>query len=58
MNIIKRKITKIGNSVGITLLAYLLKSVGLSQGDVVQIEVKDGKIISCSYIHTVYGLKG
>lgn len=45
MNIIKRKITKIGNSVGITLPADLLKSVGLSQGDGVQIEVKDGKII-------------
>lgn len=45
MNIINRKITKIGNSVGITLPADLLKSVGLSQGDGVQIEVKDGKII-------------
>jgi len=45
MNIIERKVTKIGNSVGITLPVELLKSVGLAQGDDVQIELKDGKII-------------
>ena len=41
----ERKVTKIGNSFGITLPQELLKHVGLSQGDDVQIEVKDGKII-------------
>jgi putative addiction module antidote len=42
---IERKVTKIGNSFGITLPPELLKQVGLTQGDDVQIEVKDGKII-------------
>ncbi|WNF35268.1 AbrB/MazE/SpoVT family DNA-binding domain-containing protein [Bacillaceae bacterium IKA-2] len=41
----ERKVTKIGNSFGITLPADLLKQVGLYHGDDVQIEVKDGKII-------------
>ncbi|MCD8511720.1 MAG: AbrB/MazE/SpoVT family DNA-binding domain-containing protein [Bacillus sp. (in: Bacteria)] len=41
----ERKVTKIGNSFGITLPAELLREVGLSQGDDVQVEVKDGKII-------------
>ncbi|MGD6968367.1 AbrB/MazE/SpoVT family DNA-binding domain-containing protein [Rossellomorea vietnamensis] len=40
-----RKVTKIGNSYGITLPAELLKQVGLAQGDDVQVEVKDGKIV-------------
>ncbi|TYS17064.1 AbrB/MazE/SpoVT family DNA-binding domain-containing protein [Rossellomorea vietnamensis] len=40
-----RKVTKIGNSYGITLPAELLKQVGLAQGDDVQAEVKDGKIV-------------
>jgi antitoxin MazE len=42
---IERKVTKIGNSIGITLPPELLKQVGLAQGDDVQVEVKDGKII-------------
>jgi antitoxin MazE len=42
---IERKVTKIGNSFGITLPHEFLKQVGLAQGDDVQIEVKDGKII-------------
>ena len=42
---IERKVTKIGNSIGITLPPELLKQVGIAQGDDVQIEVKDGKII-------------
>ncbi|WP_141432199.1 AbrB/MazE/SpoVT family DNA-binding domain-containing protein [Bacillus sp. 03113] len=41
----ERKVTKIGNSIGITLPPEVLKQVGLSQGDDVQVEVKDGKII-------------
>jgi antitoxin MazE len=42
---IERKVTKIGNSIGITLPLELLKQVGIAQGDDVQVEVKDGKII-------------
>lgn len=45
MEQIERKITKVGNSIGITLPAELLKQVGLAQGDDVHVEVKDGKII-------------
>ncbi|MDC3418386.1 AbrB/MazE/SpoVT family DNA-binding domain-containing protein [Aquibacillus salsiterrae] len=41
----ERKVTKIGNSFGITLPTELLKQVGLAQGDDVQVEVKDGKIV-------------
>ncbi|KEF36375.1 growth regulator [Schinkia azotoformans MEV2011] len=41
----ERKVTKIGNSFGITLPIELLKQVGLSHGDDVQVEVKDGQII-------------
>ncbi|WP_026568776.1 MULTISPECIES: AbrB/MazE/SpoVT family DNA-binding domain-containing protein [Sediminibacillus] len=40
-----RKVTKIGNSLGITLPTELLKQVGLAQGDDIQVEVKDGKIV-------------
>ncbi|MBY6054029.1 AbrB/MazE/SpoVT family DNA-binding domain-containing protein [Cytobacillus firmus] len=45
MDQIERKVTKIGNSIGITLPPELLKQVGLSQGDDVLVEVQDGKII-------------
>lgn len=41
----ERKVTRIGNSFGITLPNKLLKQVGLAHGDDVQVEVKDGKII-------------
>jgi len=41
----ERKVTKIGNSFGITIPIELLKQVGLSQGDDVQVEVKDGNIV-------------
>ncbi|MFE7061616.1 AbrB/MazE/SpoVT family DNA-binding domain-containing protein [Sutcliffiella sp. NPDC057660] len=41
----ERKVTKIGNRLGITIPIELLKQVGLSQGDDVQVEVKDGKVI-------------
>lgn len=35
----ERKVTKIGNSFGITLPNELLRQVGLAQGDDVQVEV-------------------
>ncbi|WP_138418905.1 AbrB/MazE/SpoVT family DNA-binding domain-containing protein [Aquibacillus sediminis] len=41
----ERKITKVRNSFGITLPNELLKQVGLTHGDDVQVEVKDGKIV-------------
>ncbi|GAA0468531.1 AbrB/MazE/SpoVT family DNA-binding domain-containing protein [Alkalibacillus silvisoli] len=41
----ERKVTKVGNSFGITLPTELLKKVGLTQGDDVQVEVKNGKIV-------------
>lgn len=39
-----RKVTKIGNSYGITLPADLLKEAGISYGDYVQLAAKNGKI--------------
>ncbi|MBP3041313.1 AbrB/MazE/SpoVT family DNA-binding domain-containing protein [Bacillaceae bacterium Marseille-Q3522] len=45
VNQMERKITKIGNSLGITLPLELLKQIGLAQGDNVQVQVIDGKII-------------
>lgn len=45
MERIERKVTKIGNSIGITLPPEILRQIGLAQGDDVQIEVKEGKII-------------
>jgi len=41
----ERKVTKIGNSYGVTIPTELLRQVGLAQGDDVQVEVKDDKII-------------
>ncbi len=41
----ERKITKIGNSYGITLPKRLLKEANISYGDNVTVEVKDGKIM-------------
>ena len=41
----ERKVTRIGNSFGITLPIEILKQVGLAHGDDVQVEVKDGKIV-------------
>lgn len=40
----ERRITRVGNSVGITLPSDLLKEAGLSQGDDVKLELKNGKI--------------
>lgn len=41
----ERKITKIGNSYGITLPKTLLKEANISYGDNVTVEVRDGKIL-------------
>lgn len=45
MELYERKVTKIGNSYGITIPNELLRQVGLAQGDDVQVEIKDGKIV-------------
>lgn len=45
MSNIERKVTKIGNSYGITIPAEFLKESGLSYGDNVQLNVKDGEIV-------------
>ncbi|MGN7388776.1 AbrB/MazE/SpoVT family DNA-binding domain-containing protein [Sporosarcina sp. SAFN-015] len=45
MGLIEKKVTKIGNSIGITLPSEILTQAGLSQGFDVQIEVKDGNIL-------------
>jgi len=44
MSEVDRKITKIGNSLGITIPANMLKEIGLSYGDHVQIKTNNGKI--------------
>ena len=40
----ERKITKIGNSYGITFPKEFLKEAGLSYGDNVEMELKEGEI--------------
>lgn len=45
LGLIEKKVTKIGNSIGITLPSEILTQAGLSQGFDVQIEVKDGNIL-------------
>ena len=42
---VERKVTKIGNSYGITVPVDMLKEAGLSYGDNVQLESKDGEIV-------------
>lgn len=44
MSIPERKITKIGNSFGVTIPNELLKKAGLEHGDDVQLEIVDGVI--------------
>ncbi|OEF96849.1 AbrB/MazE/SpoVT family DNA-binding domain-containing protein [Desulfuribacillus alkaliarsenatis] len=44
MNNAERKITKIGNSFGVTIPNELLKQAGLKHGDDIQLELKDGEI--------------
>lgn len=41
---LERKITKIGNSLGITIPHELLQKAGLQQGDDIQLEFVDGVI--------------
>jgi antitoxin MazE len=44
MNDYERKLTKIGNSYGITFPKEILKEAGITYGDTVQMELKEGKI--------------
>lgn len=41
----ERKVTKIGNSYGVTFPKELLKEAGISYGDKLQLEQKDGEIV-------------
>ena len=41
----ERKITKFGNSLGITIPAEILKSIDATLGDEMQIEAKNGEIV-------------
>jgi putative addiction module antidote len=41
----ERKVTKIGNSLGVTFPTELLKRLGVKQGDGVFIEEQDGAIV-------------
>ncbi|MFZ3579881.1 AbrB/MazE/SpoVT family DNA-binding domain-containing protein [Virgibacillus sp. DJP39] len=45
MDSIERKVTKIGNSYGITFPLDFLKEAGISYGDNVSLKLKDGNII-------------
>lgn len=45
MRQIERKITKIGNSYGVTIPIDMLKEAGISYGDHVQLDLKKGKIM-------------
>lgn len=45
MNNNERKITKIGNSYGITFPKELLKEAGIYYGDNIRLELQDGKIV-------------
>jgi antitoxin MazE len=41
---VERKVTKIGNSLGVTFPAEVLKHLGVTQGDEVSFEFADGQI--------------
>lgn len=41
----ERKVTKIGNSYGLTFPKELLKEAGISYGDDIQLDLQDGKIV-------------
>ncbi len=45
MSEVERKITKIGNSLGVTIPAKILREAGLAYGDQVQVKTQKGKII-------------
>lgn len=45
MSVYERKLSKYGNSYGLTLPVELLKKAGLNQGDNIEVTEKDGKII-------------
>lgn len=44
MNTIERKITKIGNSYGVTIPVDLMEKAGIEHGDDVQLEYENGEI--------------
>ncbi len=41
----ERKVTKIGNSLGVTFPADVLKKINVKQGDEVNVEVRNGEIV-------------
>lgn len=45
MSKVDRKVTKIGNSYGVTVPVDMLREAGLSYGDNIQLESKDGEIV-------------
>lgn len=45
MSPFEKKLTKIGNGIGVTLPAELLREAGFVLGENVEIEVENGKII-------------
>lgn len=45
MRKIERKVTKIGNSYGVTIPIDMLKEAGISYGDHVQLDLEKGKIM-------------
>ncbi|QKY68981.1 AbrB/MazE/SpoVT family DNA-binding domain-containing protein [Lentibacillus sp. CBA3610] len=45
MDKINRKVTKVGNSYGITFPKELMKEAGISYGDNIQLESHDGEIV-------------
>lgn len=41
----ERKVTKIGNSLGVTIPQEVLEHLGISQGDVVHFAIENGQVI-------------
>ena len=41
---VERKVTKIGNSLGVTFPQEVLEHLGIGQGDVVRFEIVDGQV--------------
>ncbi len=41
---VERKVTKIGNSLGVTLPGEVLTHLGISQGDDIRFSLEDGKV--------------
>lgn len=45
MDKVERRITQVGNSLGLTIPIQMLKHLGITKGDEVSIEVKDGQLL-------------